>query len=199
MGCLDAALKAQLCSPHLLLLQRVVQRGWLQSSYRLLQFTGQGATVGRSQCTGRLQGAHRQVSFSIAFDVMVLAPSWIAPGSLDISLSFREWRRNMGMVCLLPLALVIPLWAVAATLKSRECGRLIQVHPGKKKPDLSVPLLIFIPTFAAAHGCICVIVAEQGRSLFSSLPCLVDCTVLLSLPQVLALSVLESGECFCLA
>lgn len=133
MGCLDAALKAQLCSPHLLLLQRVVQRGWLQSSYCLLRFTGQGATVGRSQRTGRLRGAHRQVSFSVPFAVMMLAPSWIAPGSLDISLSFREWRRNMGMVCLLPLALVIPLWAVAATLQSRGVWKANPAAPCKEE------------------------------------------------------------------
>ena len=129
LGCLDAALKAQLCFPPLPLLQRVVQRGWLQSSYCLLRFTGQGAAVGGSQRTGRLRGAHREESFSVPFAVMVLAPSWIAPGSLDISLSFWEWRRNMGMVSLLLLALVFPLWAVAATLQSR----------GVSKANLTVP------------------------------------------------------------
>lgn len=71
LGCLGAALKVQLCSPHLPLLQQVVQ-----SSYCLLRLGGQGATAGGSQRAGRLPGAHREVSFCVPWAVMVLAPRW---------------------------------------------------------------------------------------------------------------------------
>lgn len=74
------------------------------------------------------------------------------------------------------LVLDCPLRAAAATLQRRGCQRLIPLRLGKKKPDLSLPLLIFIPSFATAQGWIWAIVAGQERSPFSPLSCGLCCS-----------------------
>lgn len=77
--------------------------------------------------------------------------------------AMREW----GVCC-------SSRWIVLCGLlqppcNAEECQRLIWLHLGKKKPDLSLPLLIFIPSFATAQGWIWAIVAGQGHSPFSPL------------------------------
>lgn len=130
---------------------------------------GQGATAGGSPHAGWPQGARRELSCCVPFAVMALVPSQIGPGSLDISLFFGEWRRNMGMACLLLLALDFPLWAVAAALQSRGVSKTNPTAPWKEETRFIASSSDLYSRLCTAQGWICAVVALQGRYLFSSL------------------------------